>query len=36
MLEVQRVGVRFAGIVALHDLSFEIRAGEICALIGPN
>jgi len=36
MLEVQDMSVRFAGIVALDDLSFEVRAGEICALIGPN
>jgi branched-chain amino acid transport system ATP-binding protein len=36
LLEVREVGVRFAGIVALDDLSFSIREGEICALIGPN
>ena len=36
LLEVENIGVRFAGIVALDGLSFDIGAGEICALIGPN
>lgn len=36
LLEVREVGVRFAGIVALDDLSFTINEGKICALIGPN
>ena len=36
LLEVHDVGVRFAGIVALDELSFDIAEGEICALIGPN
>jgi branched-chain amino acid transport system ATP-binding protein len=36
LLEVDHVGVRFGGIVALDDLSFTIEPGEICALIGPN
>jgi branched-chain amino acid transport system ATP-binding protein len=30
------VRVEFGGIVALADLSFDVAAGEICALIGPN
>ncbi len=30
------VTVRFGGVVALKDLSFEIEEGQICALIGPN
>jgi branched-chain amino acid transport system ATP-binding protein len=36
LLEVRDVTVRFGGVVALDDLSFEIREGDICGLIGPN
>lgn len=36
MLEVNDVGVRFGGVVALDGLSFTLGAGQICALIGPN
>ncbi|WP_040491523.1 ABC transporter ATP-binding protein [Ilumatobacter nonamiensis] len=36
LLEVQDVSVRFGGIVALSELSFEIEKGQICGLIGPN
>ena len=36
LLEVREIGVRFAGIIALDNLTFTIREGEICALIGPN
>jgi len=36
LLELADVGVRFGGVVALDGLSFEIEAGQICALIGPN
>jgi branched-chain amino acid transport system ATP-binding protein len=35
-LEVEQVGVRFGGVVALDGLSFSVDAGQICALIGPN
>lgn len=36
LLEVEEVSVRFGGIVALDELSFEIADGEILGLIGPN
>jgi branched-chain amino acid transport system ATP-binding protein len=36
VLEVDDIGVRFGGVVALDGLSFSIQPGEICALIGPN
>ncbi|MSQ63778.1 MAG: ABC transporter ATP-binding protein [Betaproteobacteria bacterium] len=36
MLRVQNVGVRFGGIVALDDVSFEVPSGSIVGLIGPN
>ena len=36
LLEVRNVGVRFGGVVALSDLSFDIEEGQVCALIGPN
>jgi branched-chain amino acid transport system ATP-binding protein len=36
MLEVSRLTKRFGGLVAVKDLSFSIRPGEILGLIGPN
>ena len=36
LLDVDRVAVRFGGIVALDDVSFDICTGQICGLIGPN
>jgi branched-chain amino acid transport system ATP-binding protein len=36
LLDVNNVGVRFGGVVALDDLSFTVEPGRICALIGPN
>ena len=36
MLVLDRVAKRFGGILAVDDLSFEVGAGEIVALIGPN
>ena len=36
LLTVREVGVRFGGVTALDGLSFDIEAGQICALIGPN
>jgi branched-chain amino acid transport system permease protein len=36
ILEVSRAVKRFGGLVAVNDVSFEVRAGEIVGLIGPN
>ena len=36
ILDVQHLSMRFGGIVAVNDLSFEAQRGQITALIGPN
>jgi branched-chain amino acid transport system ATP-binding protein len=36
MLQVDRITKRFGGLVALSEVSFSIRKGEIYGLIGPN
>jgi ABC-type branched-subunit amino acid transport system ATPase component len=36
LLAVRRLTVRFGGLVALHELSLEVRPGEIVGVIGPN
>ena len=36
LLVVEHVTMRFGGLVAINDLSFTARAGNITALIGPN
>ena len=36
LLKVEHLTMRFGGLTAVNDLSFEARKGEITALIGPN
>jgi len=36
ILQVDHLSMRFGGIVAVNDLSFTARRGDITALIGPN
>ncbi len=36
MLKVSRLTKRFGGIIAVNDVSFEVKKGEIVGLIGPN
>lgn len=36
LLEVKNLTVRFGGLVALNNVSFDLRQGEIVGLIGPN
>jgi branched-chain amino acid transport system ATP-binding protein len=35
-LAVKNVSLRFGGVMALEDVSFEVPDGSICGLIGPN
>ena len=35
-LEISRLTVRFGGLTAIDDVSFEVQPSEIVALIGPN
>jgi branched-chain amino acid transport system ATP-binding protein len=36
ILQVEHLTMRFGGLVAVHDLSFTAKQGDITALIGPN
>jgi branched-chain amino acid transport system ATP-binding protein len=36
ILEVEHLTMRFGGLIAIDDLSFSARRGDITALIGPN
>jgi ABC-type branched-subunit amino acid transport system ATPase component/ABC-type branched-subunit amino acid transport system permease subunit len=36
LLQLREVRRRFGGVVAVDDVSFDVRAGEILGLIGPN
>jgi branched-chain amino acid transport system permease protein len=36
VLEVDSIRKEFGGLVAVNDISFKVRAGEIMGLIGPN
>jgi branched-chain amino acid transport system ATP-binding protein/urea transport system ATP-binding protein len=36
LLETERLGKRFGGVVAVNDVSFAIKEGELRCLIGPN
>ncbi len=36
VLSVENVAVHFGGLVAISDMTFSVRAGEIVGLIGPN
>jgi branched-chain amino acid transport system ATP-binding protein len=36
LLSIRGLAVRFGGIVALDNVSFDVKAGQICGLIGPN
>lgn len=36
LLKIDAISVRFAGVRALTDVSFEVQPGELFAIIGPN
>ncbi|MEZ5590390.1 MAG: ABC transporter ATP-binding protein [Gammaproteobacteria bacterium] len=36
LLEVRQLSLHYGGVVALHEVSFELAAGELIGLIGPN
>ena len=36
LLEVEHLMMRFGGLIAINDLSFSARRGDITAIIGPN
>ena len=36
LLELKNVTLRFGGLVAVNDVSFNVEAGEVFALVGPN
>ncbi|RUT81208.1 ATP-binding cassette domain-containing protein, partial [Mesorhizobium sp. M7A.T.Ca.US.000.02.2.1] len=36
ILQVDHLSMKFGGLVAIGDLSFAAKRGEITALIGPN
>lgn len=36
LLSVRNIGIRFGGLVAVNDVSFDVRVGEVFTLIGPN
>ena len=36
LLQVKNLSKHFAGLVAVNDISFEVREGEILSIVGPN
>jgi branched-chain amino acid transport system ATP-binding protein len=36
LLEVERLSIRFGGLVAVDDATFAVQEGEVLSLIGPN
>jgi branched-chain amino acid transport system ATP-binding protein len=36
MLKVNKIKVQYGGIVALHEVTFEVKKGELVAMVGAN
>ena len=36
MLKVDKIKVHYGGIIALHEVTFEVRKGEVVAIVGAN
>ena len=36
VMEMRNISLRFGGVTAIQDISFDIHEGEIRAIIGPN
>jgi ABC-type branched-subunit amino acid transport system ATPase component len=36
LLSIEKLSVHFGGVAAVDDVSFDVREGEVCGLIGPN
>ena len=36
LLSAQNLSVRFGGVLAVNNVSFDVRKGEVFTLIGPN
>ena len=36
LLQVQGLGINFGGLIAVNDLTFSVKKGEIYSIIGPN
>jgi branched-chain amino acid transport system ATP-binding protein len=35
-LQVRQLSIRFGGLIAIEDMTFDVREGEVLSLIGPN
>ena len=36
LLSAKNISVRFGGVLAVNNVSFDVRRGEVFTLIGPN
>ena len=36
LLSAKNISVRFGGVLAVNNVSFDVRKGEVFTLIGPN